>query len=216
MADAAPGQERDASGRGLDLVVHASLTARRLGLAAPPRSPGLFDALELFAFVRPAQFCAPSAAGLARALGLAEAESGCEALALSMQAAAAKLLAELAAAPVPAGPSGAGAQAQAMAPRRLGLGPAGASARCESRAPADMRPNRCSGLDAWARLPEWEDEGAAGPADQPAARPRGRRRPAAGAAQHRRPRRGRPTQADLCARGGLRLPAARDARASPG
>src|SRR5579875_1961370 len=54
------------------LVAHAGLTARRLGLTPPTRSPDLYDALELYAFVRPAQFCAPSAAGLARALGWAE------------------------------------------------------------------------------------------------------------------------------------------------
>ena len=47
------------------IVAHASLTARRLGLGAPPRAEHLFDALELFAFVRPAKFCAPSAVGLA-------------------------------------------------------------------------------------------------------------------------------------------------------
>ncbi|MBA3812129.1 MAG: ATP-dependent DNA helicase, partial [Caulobacteraceae bacterium] len=54
------------------LIAHAGMTARRLGLYAPPRSARLFDVLELFAFARPAQFCAPSAVGLARAAGLAE------------------------------------------------------------------------------------------------------------------------------------------------
>ena len=54
------------------MVAHASLTARRLGLAPPPRSPQLLDVLELFAFVRPARFCAPSAAGLALAMGMTE------------------------------------------------------------------------------------------------------------------------------------------------
>src|SRR5438270_11240633 len=54
------------------VVAHAALTARRLGLQPPPRSKDIFDALELFAFVRPAKFCAPSAAGVALALGLPE------------------------------------------------------------------------------------------------------------------------------------------------
>ena len=54
------------------LVAHASLTARRLDIAPPARSRDIHDVLELFAFVRPAKFCAPSAAGLARAMGLAE------------------------------------------------------------------------------------------------------------------------------------------------
>ena len=40
------------------LVAHAAMTARRLGLHTPPRSPRIFDALELFAFVRPARFTA--------------------------------------------------------------------------------------------------------------------------------------------------------------
>ncbi len=38
------------------IVAHASITARRLGLEAPARSPDILDALELFAFVRPARF----------------------------------------------------------------------------------------------------------------------------------------------------------------
>ena len=58
--------------RGAVLIAHASLTARRLGLNPPPRGPNHFDVLELYAFVRPARFCAPSAAGLALALGQAE------------------------------------------------------------------------------------------------------------------------------------------------
>src|SRR5258708_12822221 len=41
------------------LVVHAPATARRLGL---DRLRG-FDLLELFAFVRPARFCLPTARG---------------------------------------------------------------------------------------------------------------------------------------------------------
>src|SRR5260370_36379596 len=53
------------------LVAHAAMTARRLGAAVPPRGQREFDALELFAFVRPARFCAPSAAGVARAVGAA-------------------------------------------------------------------------------------------------------------------------------------------------
>ena len=52
------------------MVAHASLTARRLGIAPPPRSSDLLDVLELFAFVRPARFCAPSPSGLALAMGI--------------------------------------------------------------------------------------------------------------------------------------------------
>ncbi len=78
------------------IVAHAGLTARRLGLAPPPRSAEMLDALELFAFVRPARFCAPSATGLALALGREE-PRGAEAQAAALRAAAAVLLVELAA-----------------------------------------------------------------------------------------------------------------------
>src|ERR1051326_3269414 len=49
------------------LVAHAAFVAGRLKVT--PGRP-LFDALELFAFVRPAQPFVPSALGLARALSL--------------------------------------------------------------------------------------------------------------------------------------------------
>jgi len=52
------------------IVAHAGFTARRLGLARPERSSQLFDVLELFAFVRPAQACIPTPAGLAAAFQL--------------------------------------------------------------------------------------------------------------------------------------------------
>ncbi len=52
------------------LVCHAAFTARRLGANTPQRRSTLFDVLELFAFVRPAQFCLPTPRGLAEALTL--------------------------------------------------------------------------------------------------------------------------------------------------
>ena len=48
------------------LVAHAEFVAGRL--KTPPGKP-LYDVLELFAFVRPGVPCAPSATGIARALG---------------------------------------------------------------------------------------------------------------------------------------------------
>lgn len=48
------------------LVLHALATARRLRCGPFPR----LDVLELFAFVRPAQFCLPTPRGLAEQLGL--------------------------------------------------------------------------------------------------------------------------------------------------
>ncbi|HZC15824.1 MAG TPA: ATP-dependent DNA helicase, partial [Caulobacteraceae bacterium] len=82
------------------VVVHASLTARRLELQAPTRSRDIFDALELFAFVRPARFCAPSAVGLALALGLPEPKTPA-AQAASLRQVCGVLLAELAESPWP-------------------------------------------------------------------------------------------------------------------
>ncbi len=49
------------------VVCHAPRVARRLGTGPFPA----LDALELFAFVRPAKFCLPTVSGLARATGLA-------------------------------------------------------------------------------------------------------------------------------------------------
>ena len=86
-----------------------------------PRSPRIFDALELYAFARPARFTAPSAAGLAQALGLPE-PRGPEEQAATLRLAVAGLLAELAASPV----LGEEAPAIAAEPgaRRLALGAA--------------------------------------------------------------------------------------------
>ena len=50
----------------LPIVCHAPSTARRLGIE-PLRA---FDLLELFAFAAPAQFCIPTARGVASAMGL--------------------------------------------------------------------------------------------------------------------------------------------------
>ena len=87
-----PQAARRRIGGATPLVCHARALARRLEL------PGLrcHDVLELFAFVRPAQFAVPTARGLAEQLGLdcAPGRAG-EALALAQIAAA--LLGELAA-----------------------------------------------------------------------------------------------------------------------
>ena len=56
----------------MPLVCHAPATARRLGIA---EFAG-YDLLELFAFVHPGKFCAPSPAGLAFALSLLPPDGG--------------------------------------------------------------------------------------------------------------------------------------------
>ncbi|MCH9020210.1 MAG: ATP-dependent DNA helicase, partial [Proteobacteria bacterium] len=72
------------------VVCHAPATARKL--KGPPFA--VLDALELFAFVRPAVFCLPTPRGLAAVLGLAD-PKGLKAEAETLRAAARTLLAEL-------------------------------------------------------------------------------------------------------------------------
>jgi ATP-dependent DNA helicase DinG len=135
------------------LVAHAAMTARRLGLHAPPRSPRIFDVLELFAFARPATFAAPSAAGLAQALGLPE-PKGPEQQAQTLQLAAATLLAELATTPTPSREE-ATAVAETLA--RAGW-PWGVAVLAALRSAPISNHFRSSGLDVWQRLAEWEAE----------------------------------------------------------
>jgi ATP-dependent DNA helicase DinG len=143
------------------LVVHAALTARRLGLAPPARSKDLLDVLELFAFARPAAFCAPSATGLARALET-EAQGGLVGQAAFLREGAGRLLAGLAAAS-PAEREAAQGLLQileranwAWAPLvRAALGP-----------PAEG--SRPGGLEVWTRLSEWEEQA---PLGEPSSRP---------------------------------------------
>lgn len=135
------------------LVAHASLTARRLELEPPPRSPRLLDVLELFAFVRPAQFCAPSATGLALAVGLNDP------LDLLSQAASLRLvvdllLRELLETPVAARDL---ALAQSEAMGRAGWAWA-APVVAVLRSRPCVKPCRNDGLDVWVRLREWEDQ----------------------------------------------------------
>jgi ATP-dependent DNA helicase DinG len=150
---------RDLFERGPVLVAHAAMTARRLGLPAPPRSPGLFDVLELFAFARPARFCAPSAAGLAQALRLAE-PKGAAAQAAALREVCGLLLAELAAAPEPSREE-ALAVAETLARAGWAWGTAAVGAL---RTQPVGNAFRSSGLDVWMRLPEWEGEAPPGEA----------------------------------------------------
>jgi ATP-dependent DNA helicase DinG len=145
------------------MVAHAGLSGRRLGMAPPARSRDIHDVLELFAFVRPARSCAPSAAGLALALGLAE-PRGVVAQASVLKVAAETLLAELAAAPWPSREE---ALALAETLQRAGWawGPRAVDAL---RSQPIGRAWRGSGVDVWTRLSEWED---AGPSGEPGSKP---------------------------------------------
>ncbi|MCC7267717.1 MAG: ATP-dependent DNA helicase, partial [Caulobacteraceae bacterium] len=147
-----PPEARDMLERGPVLLAHAAMTARRLGLNAPPRSQGLLDVLELFAFVRPARFAAPSAAGLAMALGLPE-PKGPEAQGLALRGVTRLLLEELAQTPEPSREE-ALATAETLGRAGWAWGPA-AIAALRSAPVGDAF--RSSGLDVWARIAEWED-----------------------------------------------------------
>src|SRR5262249_31134043 len=115
--------------------------------------------LELFAFVRPAKFCAPSAAGLPPALGLPE-PKGAPAQAEALGEARPRLLGELAAPPQPSREE---APAGGQTPRRRGRARgAGAIAALRWEPVGNMF--RASGLDVWTRLTEWEAEAPAGEA----------------------------------------------------
>ena len=170
--DLRPPYARELMEQGPVLVAHASLTARRLGLQAPVRSPRIFDALELWAFVRPGKFTAPSAVGLALALGLAE-PKGAVAQAAVLRQACGLLLSELASAPTPSREE---ALALAETLGRAGWAWGAAVIGALRSAPVGNH-WRGSGMDAWARLAEWEDQappGEAGsrPIDPEAARQR--------------------------------------------
>jgi ATP-dependent DNA helicase DinG len=145
-----PPEARDLLESGPVLVAHAAMTAKRLGLNAPGRSPRLFDALELFAFVRPARFCAPSAAGLALALGQPE-PKGAVAQAAALRTAAQLLLAELAATPEPSRE-----EALAIAETLARAGWAwGVPVIAALRSAPVGNMFRSSGLDVWTRVSEW-------------------------------------------------------------
>ena len=163
-----PPQARDLIERGPVLLAHAAMTARRLGLNAPARSPRIYDALELFAFVRPAQFCAPSAAGLAQSLGLTE-PKGAPAQAAALRQVCRLLLDELTATPQPSREE-ALAVAETLARAGWAWGTA-AIAALRSAPVGNMF--RSSGLDVWTRLAEWEAEAPPGEAGSRPIRPEG-------------------------------------------
>ncbi|MBB2204531.1 ATP-dependent DNA helicase [Gluconacetobacter takamatsuzukensis] len=138
------------------MVVHAPLTARRLGLPPLPQPTPWLDLLELFLFAMPGRTVPPTARGLALALGLDEARIG---------AAEADLLPDLAdilldhiaaLRPTPAGEEMAALAARmdhagwAWAPSVL------AALTVPHRLPAEaLQPG--DAIRVWRRLPKWEE-----------------------------------------------------------
>ncbi len=129
------------------MLCHAPATARRLGVERFPA----FDLLELFAFVRPAQFCLPTPRGLAQALDL-PLPADLDDQAATLHAAARALLAELAEQP------GARLRAIAWAMARGGW-PWGPVVMAALALPAvdDKRRHIAASLAVWDDLPEWSE-----------------------------------------------------------
>ncbi len=139
------------------LVCHLPALVRRLDCA-----PFLaLDALELFAFVRPAQFCVPTARGLAAIAGLEEPHT-LEEQARALRECALTLLSELGRKDYP-DPAEAAAVARRMADHGWSWGAAVGRA-------LDL-PEAQGRLDVWRRLPEWSDRAPPAPSGQAAVAP---------------------------------------------
>ncbi len=131
------------------LLCHAPATARRLGIERFPA----FDLLELFAFVRPAQFCLPTPRGLAMVLELPR-PADLDDEAATLHAAARALLAELASIEQPPQPRR-GAIAWAMARGGWPWGPSVLAALGLSG--EDRQRHIAASLAVWDDLPEWSE-----------------------------------------------------------
>jgi ATP-dependent DNA helicase DinG len=133
------------------IVVHAPATARRLGLDRL----ACYDALELFAFVRPAKFCLPTPRGLAEATGQ-PAPHGLAAEVQALHEAVRVLLAELSEPLVARNPDVVGA-ARAMA--RGGWRWAECVLAALGDSPDAYKTDRSTqGLEAWRRIEEWVEQ----------------------------------------------------------
>jgi ATP-dependent DNA helicase DinG len=161
----APVRAAERLARAAPLVVHLRATARRLGSDLFPA----WDLMELFAFVRPARFCAPSPTGLALSLGSAEPKSA-EEQAAALREAAGLLLRELT---DPAYPEREAAYVLALTMQRAGWAWGERVVQALEAGGVRARQHRGSGMDVWSRLTEWEDEAPRGEARHAVRRARG-------------------------------------------
>lgn len=141
------------------LLCHRKQTASRLGIATLAG----YDVLELFAFVRPAQFCVPTPRGLAQVLGLPiPADAADEAL--TLVAATRQLLQALIVLP-----RREHARAKAIAEAMMFVTPVGGEgwswgpSVLAALAGDGPRGNPLSGLRVWEHLPEFSEHAPAPP-----------------------------------------------------
>ena len=183
------------------------MTARRLQLNAPPRSARIFDALELFAFVRPAPVLRALGGGTGAGAGPARAEEARRRRPARCAGVCARLLAELAETPEPSREE---ALAVAETLGRAGWAWAPAAIGALRSQAAAGRPWRGIGPGRLVAAARVGGPGAAGrgglQADRPGRRARERLARAAGA---RRARRGAADPGRVRRRDRLRLPAPR-------
>jgi ATP-dependent DNA helicase DinG len=173
----------------MPIVCHRLAVAARLGLDALTAR----DALELFAFVRPAIFCLPTVRGLAEALDLPIPE-GAEAEARTLIAATTALLEELADRAHREPPE---TQTLALAMHHGGWPWGPPVLQALGVATDAPRPRGYAGLDTWKHLPMWEDDPpATPPASRPVEPPEARQRLAQLLARGGMAAEARPTQSD--------------------
>ncbi len=135
------------------LICHTLFSARRLGIepSVPPHFH--FDLMELFAFVRPTQFCLPTPNGLAHALGLRHA-SNLEDEALLMIASMERLLQDLIRERYPNKPE---ARRIAATMETAGWPWAEWVLHALGEGRSQKKEDWSSGLDIWQHLLEWQE-----------------------------------------------------------
>jgi len=148
LSDVSLEEARAEAVRTTHLVCHRAQTAKRLGLGPQVK---FYDGLELYAFVRPAQFVVPTADGIAHALGLS-CEPDLEAQAAGLFDAAEFMLKDL------QNLSGEALEEAARIAKTLNdAGWSWGPVLTGILGLPKRRGGLAQGFDVWNRLPEWED-----------------------------------------------------------
>ena len=135
------------------ILCHRRAVTRRLGT----QPFAAYDLLELFAFVRPAVFCLPTPAGLARALGL-EPPTTLEQEAWTLNAAARQILSELTTPELAADPEAAAvARSMTEGGWLWGRYVLAALDHGASENDSEETAHGAAGLAVWRDLPEWSE-----------------------------------------------------------